>query len=146
MLSLLAVRGLRFSAISQPRLVASVAAHSYGSTGLRCMSNNAYPPDTVVTRCKEKIEKLLKVTKVEVSATNDDPNGSHVSFLKSCAWREGRQYLCGTVNILCISEDFEGKNVVQRQRLVYKAIWEELQGPVHAVDSIIARTPKEAGI
>ncbi|RYY85346.1 BolA/IbaG family iron-sulfur metabolism protein [archaeon] len=30
--------------------------------------------------------------------------------------------------MLCISEDFEGKNVVQRQRLVYKAIWDELQG------------------
>ncbi len=45
-----------------------------------------------------------------------------------------------------MSEEFTGKNVVQRQRLVYKALWDELQGPVHAVDSIVAKTPKEVGM
>jgi stress-induced morphogen len=29
--------------------------------------------------------------------------------------------------------------MVARQRLVYKAIWDELSGPVHAVDAIIAK-------
>jgi len=41
---------------------------------------------------------------------------------------------------------FEGKRPVQRQQLVYKALWEELQGnaaPVHAVDSMQCRTPDE---
>ena len=38
---------------------------------------------------------------------------------------------------------FAGKRVVQRQQLVYKAIWEELQGPVHAVDSMECKTPDE---
>jgi acid stress-induced BolA-like protein IbaG/YrbA len=32
---------------------------------------------------------------------------------------------------------------MQRQQLVYKAIWDEMSGPVHAVDSIIAKTPEE---
>jgi acid stress-induced BolA-like protein IbaG/YrbA len=70
----------------------------------------------------------LNPLKVQVLASNDDPNGSHV-------------------NILCIAEEFTGKNTVQRQRLIYKAIWDELSGgPVHAVDSIVAKTPKEAGL
>lgn len=50
------------------------------------------------------------------------------------------------IQIVCISSEFEGKNSVQRQRLVYKAIWDEMSGPVHAVDSIIAKTPSEAGL
>lgn len=54
----------------------------------------------------------------------DDPNGSHIA-------------------IEVTSEKFEGKRPVQRQQLVYKALWEELQGPVHAVDSMICKTPGE---
>ena len=33
---------------------------------------------------------------------------------------------------------------MQRQQLVYKAIWEEMQGAVHAVDSMVCKTPDEA--
>ena len=54
----------------------------------------------------------------------DDPNGSHIS-------------------IEVVSDAFEGKRPVQRQQLVYKAIWEELQGPVHAVDKMVTLTPSE---
>lgn len=54
----------------------------------------------------------------------DDPNGSHIS-------------------IEVVSDAFEGKRPVQRQQLVYKAIWEELQGPVHAVDMMLCQTPDE---
>eukprot|EP01033_Poteriospumella_lacustris_P008419 gene8417-6080_t len=49
-------------------------------------------------------------------------------------------------NMVTTLSQFEGKSVVQRQRMVYKAIWDELNGPLHAVDSIVAKTPKEAGI
>ena len=49
------------------------------------------------------------------------------------------------IQIVCIATIFEGKTSVQRQRLVYKAIWDEMSGPVHAVDSIIAKTPTEMG-
>lgn len=55
----------------------------------------------------------------------DDPNGSHIS-------------------IEVVSSLFEGKRPVQRQQLVYKAIWEELRGPVHAVDAMVCQTPAEA--
>ncbi|KAJ4838691.1 Protein bola4, chloroplastic/mitochondrial [Turnera subulata] len=39
---------------------------------------------------------------------------------------------------------FEGKSAVDRQRMVYKAMWEELQNIVHAVDQMVTRTPAEA--
>ena len=56
----------------------------------------------------------------------DDPNGSHIA-------------------ITVVSPLFRSKRPVQRQQMVYKAIWEELQGPVHAVDSMVCQTPEEAG-
>lgn len=36
--------------------------------------------DTVVSRCTANLTKLLKPVKVVVTSTNDDPNGSHVSW------------------------------------------------------------------
>lgn len=59
-----------------------------------------------------------------MKSSNDDPNGSHIA-------------------LKVISSAFEGKNRVQRQQLVYKAIWEELSGPIHAVDELICKTPEE---
>ena len=48
------------------------------------------------------------------------------------------------VVIEVVSELFAKKNTLQRQRLIYQAIWEEMQGKVHAVDAMIAQTPSEA--
>eukprot|EP01038_Epipyxis_sp_PR26KG_P009626 gene9626-12962_t len=83
--------------------------------------------DTVVKRCTTKIKDLLNPVKIEVTSSNDDPNGSHIQ-------------------IVCVSDAFIGKNTLARQRLVFKAIWDELEGPVHAVDSIVAKTPSEVGL
>lgn len=82
--------------------------------------------DTVVSRCTAKLTAALSPTRLKVSAQHDDPNGSHIA-------------------IECVSAAFEGKAAVMRQRLVYKAIWDEMAdgGAVHAVDQIIARTPAE---
>ncbi|XP_011009228.1 PREDICTED: sufE-like protein, chloroplastic [Populus euphratica] len=55
------------------------------------------------------------------------------------AYGDGR-HVCIDV----ISEAFEGQSAVNRQRMVYKAIWEELQSTVHAVDQMTTRTPTEA--
>uniref|UniRef100_A0A7C8ZIJ1 BolA protein n=1 Tax=Opuntia streptacantha TaxID=393608 RepID=A0A7C8ZIJ1_OPUST len=57
------------------------------------------------------------------------------------AYGDGRH-----VSIDVISSAFEGQSAVNRQRMVYKAIWEELQTTVHAVDQMTTRTPNEAGI
>jgi acid stress-induced BolA-like protein IbaG/YrbA len=49
------------------------------------------------------------------------------------------------VTIKVVSKAFEGKNPINRQRMVYKAIWEEMQtDKVHAVQGIVTQTPEEA--
>ena len=83
--------------------------------------------DTVVAICQQKIMTALNPLRCLVKGSNDDPNGSHIA-------------------IEVVSEAFEGKSTMQRQQLVYKAIWAEMSGPVHAVDSIIAKTPSECGL
>ena len=70
------------------------------------------------------LPQALETDDVEVIGAYDDPNGSHIS-------------------IKVTSSLFEGKRPVQRQQLVYKALWEELQGAVHAVDSMQCKTPDE---
>mmetsp|Transcript_7271 Transcript_7271/g.11056 ORF Transcript_7271/g.11056 Transcript_7271/m.11056 type:complete len:160 (-) Transcript_7271:271-750(-) len=93
----------------------------------RFMSSSEDGPDTsVVETCTDKIKAALSTDNVKVIGAYDDPNGSHIS-------------------IEVVSDQFEGKRPVQRQQLVYKAIWEELQSEtVHAVDSMVCKTPDEA--
>ncbi|KAH9771272.1 hypothetical protein WN944_019624 [Citrus x changshan-huyou] len=57
------------------------------------------------------------------------------------AYGDGRH-----VSIDVIASAFEGQSAVNRQRMVYKAIWEELQSTVHAVDSMTTKTPAEADV
>ncbi len=50
----------------------------------------------------------------------------------------------GHFTISVVSAEFEGKNMLQSQRLVYSAITELMAGdnaPVHAVDSLVTATP-----
>ncbi|CAL5207957.1 unnamed protein product [Lathyrus oleraceus] len=61
------------------------------------------------------------------------------SVLVKDAYGDGRH-----VSIDVISTAFEGQSAVNRQRMVYKAIWEELQSAVHAVDQMTTQTPAEA--
>ena len=85
----------------------------------------ATPADrSVVDTCREKIAAALEAKEIEVKGAFDDPNGSHIA-------------------IYCVSEQFEGKRSMQRQQLVFKAIWEEMQGPVHAVDQMVLKAPSE---
>ncbi len=113
--------------------VAAVSRYRVGAMGFETssmrswMSSGADGEDTVVSRCTQKIQDALSPSKLVVQAAHDDPNGSHIS-------------------VEVVSTMFEGKRSVQRQRLVYKAIWDEMKdgGAVHAVDQIIAQTPDEA--
>eukprot|EP00567_Pseudictyota_dubia_P004081 CAMPEP_0197455236 /NCGR_PEP_ID=MMETSP1175-20131217/40251_1 /TAXON_ID=1003142 /ORGANISM="Triceratium dubium, Strain CCMP147" /LENGTH=120 /DNA_ID=CAMNT_0042989035 /DNA_START=180 /DNA_END=542 /DNA_ORIENTATION=+ len=91
----------------------------------RFMSAGDDADRTVVDTCRDKISSALNTEDVKVTGAYDDPNGSHIS-------------------VEVVSDMFEGKRAVQRQQLVYKAIWEEMQGAVHAVDSMVCKTPEEA--
>lgn len=51
----------------------------------------------------------------------------------------------GHFTIEVTSKEFIGKNIVQQQRLVYKAIWELMKGddaPLHAVDKLTCKIPQ----
>ena len=104
----------------------TVAGVLLSRTVARAMSADA-PSDTtsIVEICSQKIKVALDATDVKVTGAYGDPNGSHIS-------------------IEVVSPKFEGKRAVQRQQLVYKAIWEEMQGAVHAVDAMVCKTPTEA--
>mmetsp|Transcript_19637 Transcript_19637/g.28986 ORF Transcript_19637/g.28986 Transcript_19637/m.28986 type:complete len:134 (-) Transcript_19637:147-548(-) len=91
---------------------------------VRSMSTTEEGDTSIVDRCKDKIMKHLDTEDVTVTGAYDDPNGSHIS-------------------ITVVSDQFEGKRAVQRQQMVYKALWDELAGPVHAVDAMICKTPEE---
>jgi stress-induced morphogen len=78
-----------------------------------------------IGRCTSKISEALSPSKCLVTSTNDDPNGSHIQ-------------------VKVVSNIFEGKRLMIRHQMVYKAISDELDsGRVHAVDSISAKTPAE---
>lgn len=69
---------------------------------------------------RESIEKAIPDAQVQVSG-----HGGHFT-------------------IEVVSTEFEGKNMLQSQRLVYAAIAHLMKGdaaPVHAVDSLRTRTP-----
>lgn len=92
---------------------------------IRAMSSDGQITSELVQRMQTKIQEALQAQKVEVADMAGD--GRHVE-------------------IVVISREFEGKSAVNRQRLVYKAIWEELQETVHAVDAMVTQTPEEAGL
>lgn len=86
--------------------------------------NDAGSIDSPLMQSMEnKIKEQLNAESVTVKDANGD--GRHVS-------------------IDVVSSSFEGKSAVNRQRMVYKAIWEELQNTVHAVDQMTTKTPDEA--
>ena len=103
-------------------LPAALSARPPRATALRMLS--AGPDRTVVGTCKEKISAALDCKELEIQGAYDDPNGSHIT-------------------IYCVSEAFEGKRSLARQQMVFKAIWEEMQGPVHAVDTMVLKAPSE---
>lgn len=87
------------------------------------MENNISGP--LMEQMRGKIEAALEAQMVKVEDMQGD--GRHVE-------------------IVVVSKEFEGKSAVNRQRMVYKAIWEELQETVHAVDAMVTKTPEEAGM
>ncbi|KAF5805409.1 putative BolA protein [Helianthus annuus] len=98
--------------------------HTVGSRSISAGVTNDRPIDSPLMQSMEtKIKDQLNAELVTVKDAYGD--GRHVS-------------------IDVVSSDFEGKSAVNRQRMVYKAIWEELQSVVHAVDQMTTRTPEEA--
>ncbi|GMH03589.1 hypothetical protein Nepgr_005428 [Nepenthes gracilis] len=94
------------------------------STGATTHVND---PGSIDSSSMQSMEKKIKEQLNAESVTVED------------AYGDGRH-----VSISVVSSAFEGQSAVNRQRMVYKAIWEELQSTVHAVDQMITKTPTEA--
>ncbi|KAM5570165.1 protein BOLA4, chloroplastic/mitochondrial [Rosa sericea] len=87
------------------------------------VNDAGYIGSPLMQSMENKIKEQLNAESVDVKDANGD--GRHVS-------------------IDVVSSSFEGQSAVNRQRMVYKAIWEELQNTVHAVDQMTTKTPDEA--
>lgn len=74
---------------------------------------------SVQSRMEGKLSTGLDVVHLEVineSRQHNVPPGSESHF-----------------KVVLVSDDFEGKSLLQRHRMVYELLAEEVQGPVHAL-------------
>eukprot|EP00286_Rhodomonas_abbreviata_P017796 CAMPEP_0181322612 /NCGR_PEP_ID=MMETSP1101-20121128/19322_1 /TAXON_ID=46948 /ORGANISM="Rhodomonas abbreviata, Strain Caron Lab Isolate" /LENGTH=106 /DNA_ID=CAMNT_0023430539 /DNA_START=280 /DNA_END=600 /DNA_ORIENTATION=+ len=94
--------------------------------------------EDVVEQMQVKLKKAFeaKVCSVTLLPTDLDPKkGNHHTIVPGGS--EAKVY------ITIVSDEFEGLGLLQRQKKVYSLISEELDGPVHAVSSMVTSTPKE---
>ena len=78
----------------------------------------------VRTAIEEKLTAALSPDHIEV-VDNSAKHAGHAG-----ANPEGESHFA----VMVVSEAFAGKNRVQRQRMVYEALAEEMAGPVHALE------------
>ncbi|KAK4343956.1 hypothetical protein RND71_037050 [Anisodus tanguticus] len=86
-------------------------------------------------RIKEKLEKELRPVELEVEDISYQHAG-HAGVRGS----DGETHF----NLKVVSEEFEGKSLVKRHRMIYNLLQDELQNGLHAL-SIVAKTPSEVG-
>ncbi|KAK4727251.1 hypothetical protein R3W88_032168 [Solanum pinnatisectum] len=86
-------------------------------------------------RIKEKLEKELRPVELEVEDISYQHAG-HAGIRDS----DGETHF----NLKVVSEEFEGKSLVKRHRMIYGLLQDELQNGLHAL-SIVAKTPCEVG-
>ena len=86
----------------------------------------------------DQLERKLAGAFAPVRLIVDDDSARHAGH--AGAGRGGESHF----NVVIESAAFEGVSRVQRQRMVYQAVAEELAGPVHAL-SVKALAPGEQG-
>ena len=78
----------------------------------------------VRTAIEEKLTAALSPDHIEV-VDNSAKHAGHAG-----ANPEGESHFA----VMVVAEAFAGKNRVQRQRMVYEALAEEMAGPIHALE------------
>ncbi|KAK4362767.1 hypothetical protein RND71_018008 [Anisodus tanguticus] len=116
-------RPIKLLPVIGSNIEAFVGHRSFSSRSSSDTGNNSSFDSPLMQSMEKKIKEQLNADTVIVKDAYGD--GRHVS-------------------IDVISSSFEGQSAVNRQRMVYKAIWEELQNTVHAVDQMTTKTPTEA--
>ncbi|XP_060204144.1 protein BOLA4, chloroplastic/mitochondrial-like [Lycium barbarum] len=140
----------RLSNSVPPRVPAIVKCYSISAPSYRSIK--------VLALVGSKIEAFAGHRNFSIRASSDTANNSSFDspLMQSMEKKIKEQLNADTVvvkdaygdgrhvSIDVISSAFEGQSAVNRQRMVYKAIWEELQNTVHAVDQMTTKTPTEA--
>jgi len=90
--------------------------------------------ETVASAITRKLEQALAPENLTVV----DESHRHAGHAGAPAGGESH------FKVEVVSAEFDGKSRLERQRLVYQILSEELAGPVHAL-SVTTRTPAEAG-
>jgi BolA protein len=81
----------------------------------------------------QKIENRLRSVFAPTELTVEDDSYLHVGHVGA---RDGK----GHFQVLIVADDFAGKSVIQRHRLIYSALTELMESDIHAL-SIDARAP-----
>ncbi|KAG1716407.1 hypothetical protein ID866_759 [Astraeus odoratus] len=103
----------------------------------RGMSTRAIgSPGPVETAMREKLTTLLQP--LQLTITNESHLHRHHAAMKTQGGGNGETHF--TVQI--VSDVFNGKNTVQRHRMVYAALSDEMAQGLHAL-SLRAKTPQE---
>ncbi|GAA0159917.1 hypothetical protein LIER_43500 [Lithospermum erythrorhizon] len=87
-------------------------------------------------RIKERLEMELKPVDLVVEDISYQHAG-HAGVRGS----DGETHF----NVKVVSDEFEGKSLVKRHRLIYESLQDELESGLHAL-SIVAKTPSEASV
>lgn len=83
-------------------------------------------------------EKLAKLRPEALTITNDSWQHRHHAAMREDGGGNGETHF--TINI--VSDEFKGKSSMQRHRMIYSLLSEELAGSVHAL-SLHTKTTEE---
>lgn len=113
--------------------VKSGVSSEEGVVDLKLDSGNGGALGSRGMRIKEKLVSELKPIELEV----EDISYQHAGHA-GVKGTDGETHF----NVKVVSEEFEGKSLVKRHRLIYGLLQDELQSGLHAL-SIVAKTPSE---
>lgn len=100
-------------------------------------SSHSAAPGPVETAIRTKLFELLNPT--ELTLTNDSWQHRHHHAMREAGGGNGETHF----SIQIVSEAFAGKSMMQRHRMIYGALSEEMQQGLHAL-SLKTKTPEEA--
>ncbi|KAH8119245.1 bola-like protein-domain-containing protein [Phellopilus nigrolimitatus] len=107
---------------------------------LSAMSTSASPTaGPVESSIRQKLTVLLKPT--DLTITNDSEKHRHHAPMREQGGGSGETHF----SIVAVSNAFKEKSLMQRHRMIYKALAEELQEGLHAL-SLETRTPEETSL
>ncbi|KAI0675329.1 bola-like protein [Trametes maxima] len=90
----------------------------------------------VESSIRAKLTELLRPSQLEI--TNDSWQHRHHAPMRAEGGGNGETHF--SINI--VSEEFQGKNTMQRHRMIYSALSDELASGLHAL-SLKTKTPTE---